>query len=167
VTGAGVAKTGQTTSLATGDDGDLQKGIAWPVPRFSNNGDGTVTDNQTGLIWLRDAYSAEATKTWADALTYCNDLADDGSDLTDGSSAGDWRLPNAKEILSLVDFGNSALALPSDNPFLNVQSGHYWSSTTKASGTTKAWSLDMSSGHTYSDFTKTNSCHVWPVRDGN
>ena len=50
-----VEKTGQTTSYATGDDGDLEKGLAWPNPRFTDNEDGTVTDNLTGLIWLKNA----------------------------------------------------------------------------------------------------------------
>ena len=48
-------KTGQTTSYAAGDDGALQKGVAWPNPRFTDNGNGTVTDNLTGLIWLKNA----------------------------------------------------------------------------------------------------------------
>jgi len=52
---APMLKTGQTTSYATGDDGDLQRGIPWPNPRFTDNEDGTVTDNLTGLIWLKDA----------------------------------------------------------------------------------------------------------------
>ena len=52
---APVPKTGQTVSYATGDDGDLQKGVAWPDPRFTDNSDGTVTDNLTGLIWLKNA----------------------------------------------------------------------------------------------------------------
>lgn len=43
-------KTGQTTSYAPGDDGELQVGLAWPEPRFSDNGDGTVTDHLTGLM---------------------------------------------------------------------------------------------------------------------
>ena len=51
----GVPKTGQTTIYAAGDDGDLQKGIALPSPRFTDNGNGTVTDNLTGLIWLKNA----------------------------------------------------------------------------------------------------------------
>ena len=53
--GAGVPKTGQTTFYATGDDGDLEKGVPWPSPRFTDNGNGTVTDNLTGLTWLEDA----------------------------------------------------------------------------------------------------------------
>jgi hypothetical protein len=43
-----VFKTGQTTSYRSGDDGDLEKGVTWPNPRFTDNSDGTVTDNLTG-----------------------------------------------------------------------------------------------------------------------
>ena len=50
-----VPKTGQTTSYDTGDDGEYQKGFEWPVPRFTDNENGTVTDNLTGLIWLKNA----------------------------------------------------------------------------------------------------------------
>ena len=52
---APLSKTGQTTSYATGDDGDLQVGIELPEPRFYDNQDGTITDALTGLIWLKDA----------------------------------------------------------------------------------------------------------------
>ena len=52
---APVPKTGQTTSYGTGDDGALQKGVAWPTPRFTDNSNGTVTDNLTRLIWMKNA----------------------------------------------------------------------------------------------------------------
>ena len=39
----------------TGEDGDHQRGVALVTPRFTKNGDGTVIDNQTGLIWLEDS----------------------------------------------------------------------------------------------------------------
>ena len=55
---APVPKTGQTTSfakVAKGDDGNLMSGVAWPNPRFTDNNDGTVTDNLTGLIWLKNS----------------------------------------------------------------------------------------------------------------
>ena len=51
---APVPKTGQVSSFVTGDDGDLRKGVSWPVPRFVDNLDGTVTDNLTGLMWLQE-----------------------------------------------------------------------------------------------------------------
>jgi hypothetical protein len=92
---APVEKTGQTTSYATGDDGDLERGVAWPNPRFTNNGDGTVTDNLTGLIWLQDA-NCFGLKNWDNTLSACNGLANGQCGLTDGSNAGDWKLPNRK-----------------------------------------------------------------------
>jgi hypothetical protein len=164
-TGAGAAKTGQTTSYATGDDGDLQEGIAWPTPRFSDNGDGTVTDNLTGLIWLQDA-KRFGQRTWADALSDCNSLADDGSALTDGSVAGDWRLPNVKELQSLIDFGRYNPALPTGHPFSNVQSHYYWSSTTFAPNTDHAWFVYMNYGRV-NDYNKSSNYYVWPVRGDN
>jgi hypothetical protein len=101
---AGVPKTGQTVTYATGDDGDLQKGTSWPNPRFTDNGDGTVTDNLTGLIWLKNA-NCFGDRTWADALTDSGGLADGSCALTDGSSAGDWHLPNVRELHSLISYG--------------------------------------------------------------
>ena len=70
---AQVPQTGQTTSYETGDDGDLQRGLPWPNPRFIDNEDGTVTDNLTQLIWLKDA-SCMGYTAWADALTQIGNL---------------------------------------------------------------------------------------------
>ena len=85
---APVEQTGQTTSYATGDDGDHEKGVEWQNPRFTDNGDGTVTDNLTGLIWLKDA-NCFGTRTWNNALSDSNGLASGSCGLTDGSNAGD------------------------------------------------------------------------------
>ncbi|NIO68243.1 MAG: DUF1566 domain-containing protein, partial [Anaerolineae bacterium] len=52
--------------------------------------------------------------------------------LGDGSSEGDWRLPNVRELQSLIDYGRQTPALPSGHPFTGVQSSLYWSSTTHA-----------------------------------
>jgi hypothetical protein len=75
VSGGGVLKTGQTTSFATGDDGDFQAGVTVPSPRFTDNSDGTITDNLTGLTWLKDA-SCLGLQNWANALAAANALAD-------------------------------------------------------------------------------------------
>lgn len=56
---APVPKTGQTTSFAPRDDGGLEKGVAWPNPRFTDNSNGTITDNLTGLIWLKNAIARQ------------------------------------------------------------------------------------------------------------
>ena len=52
---APVPKTGQTAPTTAGADGALRKGVAWPTPRFTDNKNGTVTDNLTGLIWIQNA----------------------------------------------------------------------------------------------------------------
>src|SRR5512139_3706494 len=65
----------------TGQDGDKQAGIAWPSPRFTDNKDGTVSDNLTGLIWLKDANCTDTAGgiergsgllNWPSALTWSN-----------------------------------------------------------------------------------------------
>jgi Protein of unknown function (DUF1566) len=108
---APVPQTGQTTSRATGDDGDIQAGITWPVPRFTDQSNGTVRDNLTGLIWLKLA-TCFGDQSWQQALDAANALASGSCGLSDGSVAGDWRLPNIRELLSLIDFGffNPALS---------------------------------------------------------
>jgi hypothetical protein len=166
---APVEKSGQTSTYATGDDGDKEEGIAWPTPRFTDNGDGTVTDNLTGLIWLQDAFRNRDDMDWAAALAYCNSLAADGSTLTDGSVAGDWRLPNVKELQSLIDFSNYDPALPTGHPFSNVQSSYYWSSTTSAYSTGYAWNVSMYYGSVSDYYKASNSSnsYVWPVRGDN
>jgi hypothetical protein len=164
---APVPKTGQTTSYGTKDDGALHKGVVWPTPRFTDNGNGTVTDNLTGLIWLKNA-NAFGLKNWLDALSIANGLHS-GSflELTDGSQAGDWRLPNLRELHSLVDYGHSGLALPVPNPFTGVEwTSPYWSSTSENSNfTDSAWFVSFDLGVVMSD-DKTNTRYVWCVRGG-
>lgn len=159
----GVPRTGQTTSYATGDDGDLEKGVASPTERFTDKGDGTVKDNLTGLIWLKDA-NCFSESTWHNALSDCNALSTGSCGLTDGSSEGDWRLPNVNELISLVDRGRYLPALSSGHPFSNVQSYYYWSATTNIpSPTLYAWVVSMSSGEVASR-NKPFTYYVWPVR---
>src|SRR3989338_4724914 len=62
-------QTGQTISYAAGDDGDIRAGVAWPNPRFTDNGNGTVTDNLTGLMWTKNANLA-GFKSWQGVLDY-------------------------------------------------------------------------------------------------
>jgi len=169
---APIAKTGQTTSYETGDDGALQKGVTSPSPRFNDNADGTVTDNLTGLVWLQNT-NCFGINNWATALSNSNSLANGACGLTDGSTAGDWRLPNEKELHSLVDLAYSTPALSNaaqtgqwteGSAFFSVQSSYYWSSTTYASNTDGAWRISFLNGYVSNDL-KTNTNFVWPVRD--
>jgi len=150
----GLPKTGQVTSYQRGDDGDYKKG--WSGNRFINNGDGTITDNATGLMWVANPASAGVggTYTWDDAIAACKNLKFAGY--------GDWRLPNIKELVSIVDYG-------AHNPTINTayftsQSLLFWSSTTSACYTSGAWLIDFSCGLMV-NLDKTVPFSMRPVRD--
>jgi hypothetical protein len=162
---APVEKTHQTISYTTGDDGEHQSGVPFPEPRFVDNEDGTIRDNLTGLIWLRNA-DCFGQRLWADAISDCNGLESGSCGLTDGSNAGDWRLPHVKEIQSLIDFNQYEPALPFGHLFSSVQSSYYWSSTTYAAITTKAWSTVINYGYLFSFSDKTNEFNAWCVKGG-
>jgi hypothetical protein len=178
---APVGRTGQTTSYHEGDDGGRQKGVAWPVPRFLDEGDGTILDRLTGLIWIKDA-NCFGRRLWSEALTDCNVLADGDNlcnsgtfSLTDGSSGGQWRLPHRFELASLLDMRYYSPPLSNSagtgqwslgDPFINlVTDYYYWTSTTDPYYTALAMYVYMYNGemvydHKYHDF------HVWCVRGG-
>jgi len=171
---APVPKTGQTTSYGTGSDGALQKGVAWPNPRFTDNANGTVIDNLTGLIWLKNANCFGA-RPWAQALSDASTLGGGFCGLIDGSTAGQWRLPNVKELHSLIDFAYYNPALSNEagtgqwvegNPFTGVQSEGYWSSTTLALGAHLAWDVHLGYGGVDAKDKPVSFYFVWPVRGG-
>ncbi|MCP4757176.1 MAG: DUF1566 domain-containing protein, partial [Proteobacteria bacterium] len=155
-----------------GDDGDLEYGTEWENPRFTDNLDGAVTDNNTGLIWLRDANCLNGNTDWPAALAYCNGLSNGMCGLLDGSVAGDWRLPNLFELESLLDMAYVGPALSNEagtgqweegHAFTDVESGYYWSSTTRAGDSDDAWRVRLTDGAaSYDD--KTYNFYVWPVR---
>lgn len=156
-------------------DGGLEKGVTWPSPRFADNGDGTVTDNLTGLIWLQRA-SCLGSGNWLTATTEAGNLSngytgggDGGYDcnLSDGSSAGDWRLPSLRELHSLIDYGENSPALPSSEPFDGENIGTaFWSSTTLDHNSTVAWVVSINTG-AVETWPKTNTGrYIWPVRGG-
>ena len=170
---AGVARTGQTACWdvagvsiscgATGQDGALAKGVS-VSPRFTDNGNGTVTDHLTGLTWLKNA-NCFGLQTWTAALSDANTLASGACGTTDGSVAGTWRLPNVRELQSVIDYGQFNPALPVGHPFAGVLSLHYWSSTSYVSSPNNAWQVDLFYGGLYVDL-KGNAYTVWPVRGG-
>ena len=169
-----IPKTGQTTQYAAGDDGASENGVAWPNPRFTINDDGTVTDNLTGLIWLKNA-NCWGKVNWTTALSNAADLANGACGLTDGSAAGDWRLPSRFELRSLVHPGYYVPAVPNTagtgqcgpgDPFDSLKNDDlYWTSTTFAPNTSNAWNLNLNRGFVGSS-AKTGTNYVLPVRGG-
>jgi len=174
---AKIWKTGQTTCYDssgnaidcanTGQDGDIQAGVEWPDPRFTDNGNGTITDNLTGLMWLKDANCFDPTMVWQDALDKVADLNANPSSYYCGSYSGnytDWRLPNRKELFSLVDYSNGSSLL--EDLFENVKCD-YWSSSTCVHSKDGAWRVKiLNGGHMIHDNKSSNNNYVWSVRSG-
>lgn len=187
----GVPKTGQTTCYqhefphpiipcaGTGQDGEFQKGIAWPVPRFTDNMNGTVTDNLTDLVWLKNANCLGIKTARDQALNFAEHLHDGYTvpgtkigdcGLGDGSTAGQWRVPNRFELESLLDLSRYSPALPLGHPFINVQNDYYWTSSFFAwtADLGVGWGVQM--GHGMVDprdwENVEDQCYVWLVRDG-
>jgi hypothetical protein len=176
------ARTGQSTVYATGDDGDLREGLPWPSPRLTDHGDGTVTDELTGLVWLEDA-NCFGDQTWANALAKAADLYDGcpscgGSNgdrgLAAGSQEGDWRLATFTDFMSLIAFGFNP-AIPNaagtgpwtwDDPFLGLRTDKfYWTSTNYANDPTQAWAIHAVNGNSGGG-AKNQLQPVWLVRGG-
>lgn len=122
-------------------------------PRFTDNGDGTVTDNTTGLVWMKNA----------DRLGLCTY---DEALKRIGFLYTGFRLPTITELFSLIDHTQFLPALPVLSPFDYTISAHegYWSSTRLASNSNFIWVVSIGSGHVTGRMSN-EQAYVWPVRD--
>ncbi len=144
----------------TGQDGESRIGL---TRNYTDNGDGTITDNRTGLMWEKltddgSIHDKDTTYYWTDGFNVKI------ATLNSSSFAGhaDWRVPSINELQSLIDYGAVSPAVPP--PFntncvsnCNLQtcscsSGSYvWSSTSKTGNPGAAWDLYDSWGFSNSD----------------
>ena len=151
--------TGYTTVLVAGDDASYPSSAQ---PSYTDNGDGTITDNRTGLMWAKDGNGAGCNTgnmgKWETAGFYCQNL------ILPAGLYEDWRLPNVRELMSIVNYGAYS---PSINAgfFPNTKTSDYWSSTTYATSITSAWVVVFDIGITVSS-SKTNNGYVRCVRGG-
>jgi len=103
---------------------------------FTGNGDGTVTDSDTNLVWQQT--DDDTGHTWEESLDYCNDLSLAGN--------SDWRLPNIKELESIVDATSYDPAIDT-RYFPGAHASLYWSSTSYASNPGFAWFVNFRYGY--------------------
>jgi len=150
-------ETGEVINCAgTGQDAALKKGVP---SVYTDNGDGTITDNTTALTWEKlsedgSIHDEGNTYTWDEALQRVDTL-------NSQSFAGhnDWRLPNVVEARTLLNFDtfSPAVAPQFDDNCVNactiltcncIQPDWYWTSTTYQETNDDAWFVDMFNGYT-------------------
>ncbi len=180
--GGGILATGQTTCwdptdtivpiaptacAGTGQDGELLKGAA---RSYTDNLDGTITDNTTGLEWEKLTNPGDSSiHDWTNTYTWAGAFGKIATLNTATCFAGhcDWRLPNFNELQTLVNYG---LVNPAIDPAFNsggsftVSSG-YWSSTTYQATPSSAWNVFFYGGYVFA-VDKGGSGYVRAVRGG-
>ena len=128
---------------------------AWA--NFTDNPDGTVTDNTTGLVWDKcsrgqtwdnstppgTCTGTAHTFTWQAALQEAT-----AANNTSHRGKTDWRLPNRTELESLVDINAAGSPAIDTTAFPNTVSNMYWSSTSYAFGPTFVWTVFFLNGNT-------------------
>jgi len=178
-------KTGQMTSYGTGSDGDLQKGLA---RSYTDNGDGTITDNTTGLMWEKKDRSGSIhdygnTYTWGMTSSPYTMNGTMVTTFLAGLNAPpcfaghcDWRIPNRNELESLVNlqnvnpaadtvFNTNCVASCTVTSCSCTQSEGYWSSTSNQPGPDLAWGVGFRVGR-QGYAAKSSSFYVRAVRGG-
>jgi hypothetical protein len=186
-------QSGGMSNIAVDDDGTVRVGSGL---RFADNGDGTITDLNTRLVWEKkvagdgvanaaDLHDADNAYVWSDDFGLMVETAWDWlADLNAAGGTGfaghdDWRLPNTKELLSIVDYeqgapavgvdwdspGCSACTLVTDPSCSCTASSDYWTSTTRVANPAQAWAVGFQNGDIVQR-SKTSSNRVRAVRGG-
>jgi hypothetical protein len=139
----------------------IDKESSSKAPFVRNNGDGTVTDFKTSLMWLQKTadkdkdglISGTDTFNWQDAGIYCDNL--------EFAGYSDWRLPETGELSSLVLYNT---AYPATSPVFSTQSSYYWTSTEYATNQKQAWSVSFYFGNSAWNY-KSSQYYVRCVRN--
>ena len=158
--------SGCYTSTA-GTDGSLQKGVAWPTPRFAVDTTGNcIIDKLTGLMWVRNLNSVNG----GNGLRWTNALSTAESGTWCGYT--DWRIPNINELRSLINYGESSTSVWLNTPissggggFTNVNSGVYWTSSLYTNSSIIRV-IDLLNGSISSVVSTSASTLLFPVRGG-
>ncbi len=147
----------------SGQDASFAVGVSWPEPRFEvckeeAHGDNEVLDRLTGLIWCRNANLAEFPLTWQEALDFVVTM-----NREQRFGQRDWRMPNRRELRSLLSLQTRLPALPERHPFIHLFNGWYWTATTAAIGAAHAWYVAFDGARMFYGG-KDQSFMLWPVR---
>lgn len=138
-------------------DAEHPSGAPWPEPRFSVSGS-VATDLLTGLAWTLEANLARFPVGWREAFDIVAVM-----NREQAFGFADWRVPNRRELRSILSHQTAHPALPEGHPFRNVFEGWYWTSTTAAFTTAYAWQVHLAGARTFHG-SKQRFALLWPVR---
>jgi len=142
---------------ASGQDGELRLGRPWPEPRFAVR-DGIVEDHLTRLQWFLNANPGGYPVTWSEALAAITEL-----NRQRALGYADWRLPNRRELRSLMSYQTRKPSLPDGHPFVNLFLGWYWTSTSAAIDPAYAWYVHLEGARMF--YGRKDQYYLfWPVR---
>ena len=119
---------------------------------------GTVSDTQTGLMWTKDASLLDFPLSWGEAFSAIKEF-----NLTDLYGYNDWKLPNRKELFSLISHETINPSVPIEHPFMNICPVYYWTSSSCARLPNQAWYIHFGGARVVKGM-KYGSYMVWPVR---
>ena len=161
--------------MGTGQDGAIQAG---GTLSYTDNGDGTITDHNTKLVWEKKSsdgsiHDVNAGYAWANAFAV--HIA--GLNAANFAGHDDWRLPNVRELQSIANYENfnpsvssefNTACMPGATTVLTgscTTAAQYWASTTSARAPTFAWAVIFSDG-LVGEFSKAFVFRVRAVRGG-
>ncbi len=121
-------------------------------------GQNTVVDQRTGLEWFREASRLELPMTWSEALASVQDINE-----TALFGHNDWRVPNRRELFSLISLESINPSLPDGHPFQRVVTSYYWTSTSCSRLPDQAWYIHLGGARVFKGLKK-DSYLLWPVR---
>jgi hypothetical protein len=147
---------------------------------FVDCDNGTVTDNRSGLVWMKNASCFNGTMVWTQAMLTVMGLSSGHCGLDDGSSPGDWRLPTKEEWEAMIanatscnptisdDAGTGCWAEGVGSSFTGVEMSFYWSSTTNTitADASAAWVVNLTTGSVFSETKTSDGSILWAVRGG-
>ncbi|THB77012.1 MAG: DUF1566 domain-containing protein [Desulfobulbaceae bacterium] len=145
----------------SGQDAEHANFTPCPEPRFKILDNNLVLDQLTQLVWPKDANIADNILNWHEGLEWICEL--NGKEFF---GRDDWRMPNRRELRSLIDHSCKNPALPKGHVFENVNLGWYWTSTTSTVNNRYAWYLHTEGGRMFYG-NKSEFYWVWPVAGEN
>ncbi|RZB30528.1 MAG: hypothetical protein SRB1_02808 [Desulfobacteraceae bacterium Eth-SRB1] len=142
------------------DYGVFSKGKARKQKRFYDNGNGTVTDSLSGLMWTKNANLAKAKIKWPEARKKIRQL-----NAEKHSGYNDWQLPGVDDLRTLIDYKNTDPVICDHHPFIDFKSGSYWSSEINVQSPYYIWCVDFKNSRV-DYYNRVNHVqYVWAVRD--